>query len=647
MMDALVFTNDNCIGCNKCIGVCACEGANISVKDADGRNRIEVNGDRCVACGACFDVCVHHAREFRDDTELFFADLKRGERISVLLAPAFAANYPKEYEMVLGILKDMGVNHILSVSFGADITTWAYINYIQQHDFLGGISQPCPAVVGYIEKYMPELLPKLFPVHSPMMCTAVYAKKEMHLTDKLAFISPCIAKYNEIHDPNCGNYIGYNVTFDHLMNYIREHGLKSTTCATDEVEYGLGAYYPTPGGLKENVYWFLGESVYIRQIEGEKHMYHYLEQNRSRLQKGDTPYLFVDALNCSAGCLYGTGCEESKAEDETVLFEMMDIRERVKKQGKGTAWSKNLTPKQRLKKFNHQFRNLKLEDYIRVYTDKSSCCQVEKPTAAQEAEIFESMQKHTQAERSINCSCCGYASCKQMAEAIFNGFNDKENCIYYTKSVVESEKLRAEQLIGEIEEGKKVIENSHQKLSGLITLVNRKFEELQGSMDELAAHNTRNAEESGNISASVNEVSSFCNVLQENMAQIQKVLGNIVENNKQVADIATQTNLLALNASIEAARAGEHGRGFAVVADEINKLAAQSAESARNSMDIQQEITGRIEQIIDETTHLTKIVGGVNDKTMGLARSSQEINTNMARIAASAEEIKQELNKMS
>lgn len=647
MKDALVFTNENCIGCNKCIGVCACEGANISVKDADGRNRIEVDGDRCVACGACFDVCVHHAREFRDDTVSFFEDLKKGQKISVLLAPAFAANYPKEYEMVLGILKDMGVNHILSVSFGADITTWAYINYIQQNDFLGGISQPCPAVVGYIEKYMPELLPKLFPVHSPMMCTAVYAKKEMHLTDKLAFISPCIAKYNEIHDPNCGDYISYNVTFDHLMNYIREHSLKSTTRATDEVEYGLGAYYPTPGGLKENVYWFLGESVYIRQIEGEKHMYHYLEQNRKRLQQGDTPYLFVDALNCSAGCLYGTGCEKSKAEDESILFEMMDIRERVKKKGKGTAWSKNLTPRQRLKKFNHQFRHLKLEDYIRVYTDKSSCCKVEKPTPAQEAEIFESMQKHTKAERSINCSCCGYASCTQMAEAIFNGFNSKENCIYYTKSVVENEKLRAEQLIGEIEEGKKVIENSHEQLSALIALVNRKFEELQVSMDDLAVHNTQNADESKHISTSVNEVSEFCNTLQENMSQIQKVLKNIVENNKQVADIASQTNMLALNASIEAARAGEHGRGFAVVADEINKLAAQSAESARNSMDIQQEITGRIEQIIEETANLTDIVGNVNDKTMNLAKSSQEITTNMAQIATAAEEIQRELNKMS
>ena len=49
------------------------------------------------------------------------------------------------------------------------------------------------------------------PVHSPMMCGAIYAKKYMGVTDKLAFISPCIAKKNEMDDENCGGYISYNI----------------------------------------------------------------------------------------------------------------------------------------------------------------------------------------------------------------------------------------------------------------------------------------------------------------------------------------------------------------------------------------------------------------------------------------------------
>ncbi len=42
-----------------------------------------------------------------------------------------------------------------------------------------------------------------------------------------------------------------------------------------------------------------------------------------------------------------------------------------------------------------------------------------------------------------------------------------------------------------------------------------------------------------------------------------------------------QAKLLSFNASIEASRAGNAGKGFAVVAEEIAKLAAQSAETAK------------------------------------------------------------------
>lgn len=165
---ALVYTNDKCIGCNKCISVCPVLNANRAVEE-NGQNKIVVDGSQCISCGACFDVCAHGARSYRDDTERFFADLAKGEKISLLLAPAFLANYPGEYGSVLGGLKKLGVNRIISISFGADITTWGYIKYITEHDFKGGISQPCPAIVGYVEKYLPELIPTLVPIHSPVM----------------------------------------------------------------------------------------------------------------------------------------------------------------------------------------------------------------------------------------------------------------------------------------------------------------------------------------------------------------------------------------------------------------------------------------------------------------------------------------------
>ena len=93
-MAGYVYTNENCIGCNRCISVCPVLTANQAVV-VDGKPRIEVNHAQCINCGACFDACEHQAREYADDTEQFFADLQRGESISLLLAPAFLANYPR------------------------------------------------------------------------------------------------------------------------------------------------------------------------------------------------------------------------------------------------------------------------------------------------------------------------------------------------------------------------------------------------------------------------------------------------------------------------------------------------------------------------------------------------------------------------
>ena len=634
---SLVFTNDNCVGCNKCISACSCLGANVQ-KEVNGKNRIEVDGDKCIACGACFDVCKHNAREYNDDTEKFFADLARGEKISILLAPAFKANYPKEYEQVLGGLKAAGVNRIISISFAADITTWGYINYITKNNFMGGISQPCPAVVGYIERYIPELIPKLFPVQSPMMCGAIYARKYMGITDKLAFISPCIAKKMEIDDPNNGGYIKYNVTFDHLMQYVRKHGITGTPCS-DEIEYGLGSEYPMPGGLKENVFWFCGESTLIRQMEGEKHMYHFLEQNKHRIAQEKTPYLFIDALNCSQGCLYGTATEPSKNETEDVLYEMLRIRESCKQEGKKGAWARGLTPEERLKQLNLQFADLNLNDFLRQYTDKSAKCRHMIPDRAAINRIFTEMNKVTEEQKHIDCSCCGYESCEEMATAIYNGFNNKVNCIHYIKDLAQKEKDEIAILMEEL---------NHQKaeITKMVSVINEDFIGLNNAVEQMESENEMNAEESSGISDEVHNVTDFCQKLEKSLEEIFELLKLLKANNNQVVNIATKTNLLALNASIEAARAGEAGRGFAVVASQINVLAASSKKAAGDSNEGQIKIERAINSIADAAQDLLEVVDKVSERTQHLADSTGEIAQSSTNISEISAHIKENLEQL-
>ncbi|RKI38861.1 transcriptional regulator [bacterium D16-51] len=641
----LVKTNDKCVGCNKCISVCSCIGATIANETSDGKNIIDVDGDKCIACGACFDACEHNAREYIDDTEKFFEALKRGEKISLLIAPAFLANYPREYGSVLGGLKKMGVNRLISISFGADITTWAYLNYIQKNNFTGGISQPCPAVVGYIERYIPEMIPKLFPVQSPMMCGAIYVRKMMGVTDKLAFISPCIAKKMEMESERGKGLISYNVTFDHLMDYVREHHISGPSCK-DEIEYGLGSIYPTPGGLKENVYWFLGEDVFIRQMEGEKHMYHYLEANKDRIMKGQTPYLFIDALNCGEGCIYGPGTEPEKNGKDDTLMELMRIREMSKNNKPAHTWSRKLSPKQRLRKLNRQFAKLDLNDYLCTYTDMSDMCTYAVPTDSELNTIYNDMGKTTRESREINCSCCGYDTCEKMAHAIHNGFNHKENCIHYVKAQVEIERNNALDLAKQVENEKDIINGQRQKIVDTVAEINDQFEAVYKAVGDLAEGNNSSAEECTDISNSMVNVREFCKQLDSSIHEINEFIHELTENNAEIVSIASQTNLLALNASIEAARAGEAGKGFAVVADEINHLATDSRDTASKSSVAQDKIVSSIEGILSDTERLLNVIGEVNSRTESLAAVTEEIAASAEMILSSSDVVKESLQEL-
>jgi len=160
---------------------------------------------------------------------------------------------------------------------------------------------------------------------------------------------------------------------------------------------------------------------------------------------------------------------------------------------------------------------------------------------------------------------------------------------------------------------------------------------------ELASHGLQ----AGNAgSKQIDTLATEINALQsviENLAvsvgefvQSTQVIGSLTD---EVKDIAEQTNLLALNAAIEAARAGEHGRGFAVVADEVRKLAAKSADSAKQIDAANQQLNAKSQELTERLADGRQSTEACKVNSASVSDSIHEIAGQIGRIVSAASEI--------
>jgi Na+-translocating ferredoxin:NAD+ oxidoreductase RNF subunit RnfB len=658
--EIITVDKDKCVGCHACIAACPVKYCNDGSTDI-----VSVNNNLCIGCGNCIKACSHEARLYIDDSARFFNDAGKIPMVAIV-APSIAANFPHDYLRFNGWLKHMGIDAIFDVSFGAELTVRSYLEHIKVNKPKMVISQPCPAIVTYIQIYQPELIPFLAPVDSPMLHTikmvrTYYTDYSNHRT---VVISPCIAKRREFAETGLGDY---NVTYQSITNYFKEHACH--LISYDEVDYDnppaeRAVLFSTPGGLLRTAQREVPDAAgFTRKIEGSPAIYHYLKKIPASCASGTNP-LLVDCLNCELGCNGGTGTfsyDKSPDELETLIEQRnRAMKERYRKKGiLGAARGKK-----ELKKVINRYWKPGL--YARSYRNLSALDTIKTPDDRELTKLYATLNKFTEKDM-YNCGACGYGSCLGMATALYNGLNKPEHCLYNQYALLASHNKRVSDSVKELsamvaviaERSTHIAKNSSnvtltaqqvshsvntvslsvsdaQEVMGSIT---KAIDGLKETIQEIAVNSEKTHKITSNAVIDVRTIQSNVDQLGTASASISSVIDTIIE-------IAEQTKLLALNATIEAARAGDAGKGFAVVASEVKDLARQTNLA---TVDIKDKITNIVhstEVTIGGIQHIGQVINDINQFVYSIAAAVEEQSTvakdiaeNVARNADSIDKI--------
>lgn len=517
MNELIVVKPDKCVGCNACVRTCPAPEANITKMLDNGKFVTTVDTKKCIACGECVRNCMHGARDYVDDTFEAMNAIKKG-KVIVIAAPALKSVFPKKWKSILNWFKSQGCL-IYDVSFGADICTWAHLRAIENGSIKNVITQPCAAIVKYIETYQPTLLPNLSPIHSPMLCGVIYIKKYLKLDYPILALSPCIAKKNEFTETR---FVNYNVTFKKLNEYFDKHSIKIPVDFSDDYKYDfdgeqgqMGAIYPRAGGLRDNL-WLHDPDINITTSEGVHKVYPELDM-LAFLPDAMKPEVF-DVLSCEYGCNVGAGTGTSKT-IFNVMRVMRDVEKEAKTRRKTSGGIFRGAEDKLFKKFDEE---LSVTDFIRKYR---GAILTKAPSDTELEPIFKIMGKHTEEDKNYNCHACGYRSCKDMAIAIFRGLNTPDNCIVHAKSVLlahHSELTKKHAQLAEITDKCKELSGDMQRDMSRIT----------GDISDIRGANSTTLERANKVQDLLNNIVTFCqssNTMNEsNVKQLINILNTTI-----------------------------------------------------------------------------------------------------------------------
>ena len=367
---SITLDKSRCIKCGSCRRICTVE---MAVAD---RFDLEKTGDKaiCINCGQCRNVCPGWAINIKQDYKQVQQIIKDKKKIVIVsTSPAVRVAIGEEFGGQLGafeegrmvaLLRKLGFNYVLDVTFGADLTIMEeatdLIHRINQKQPLPMFTSCCSAWVKFVEYFYPEFLPNLSRVKSPIamqgtMIKTYFAQKMGIRPEDIVTVNltPCVAKKYEINRQelnSAGAYYNkagikdndFVITTAEVGQWAKEEDIDFNSLREDTFDSifnrgsGAGMIFGNTGGVMEaalrTAYFFVTGNnppqaylsfTDVRGYEGVRQAtvnlgdkqlnvaVVYGTRNAAKLldeiKSGIAKYDFIEVMACPGGCVGGGG----------------------------------------------------------------------------------------------------------------------------------------------------------------------------------------------------------------------------------------------------------------------------------------------------------------------------------------------------
>ena len=405
MLKPIYTEPDNCQDCYKCIRECPVKA--IRIED----NKAYIIDERCVYCGHCTQVCPTGAKKIRDGLTRVQLTLDKHHKVYLSLAPSYVSEFENvSSSALIAALKSLGFAGVSETALGAEIVsarTEKFLNTAGKNIY---ISSACPVVVDYIRKYSSDYAPNITPIISPMLAHAKILKSLYGEDIKVVFAGPCIGKKLEA---DCfSNLIDVVITFKDLKTWFEKECIDLQDKIWDKPEEkfipyrsGLGAQYPIEGGMLNGL------------RKPEKPVFCMAFSDLSTIKdvlkniKPDSynDSIFLELLACKGGCINGP----AKLNLASPAIKRYEI---IQQSDMGN-------PKE-------DFKDLDLQ------IDFGKDSRIEKREYSEEdiKQALASVGK-TSLDDELNCSSCGYDSCRDFSIAMLENRAEENMCASYMRKI--------------------------------------------------------------------------------------------------------------------------------------------------------------------------------------------------------------------